>query len=77
MVTRQGAFWVNILGPQTLLHSAFGITEKTRGAKDDLNTAEAGTMTGTGSTLASLPYTVRVHERLPEPVTQTILPTCE
>lgn len=47
MVTRQGAFWINILGSQALLYTAFGITEKTRGAKDDLNTAEAGTMMGT------------------------------
>ncbi|EHB06681.1 Mitochondrial import inner membrane translocase subunit Tim23 [Heterocephalus glaber] len=47
MVTRQGAPWANTLGSLALLYSAFGvITEKTRGAEDDLNTAAAGSMTG-------------------------------
>lgn len=47
MVTRQGALWANTLGSPALLYGAFGvITEKTRGAEDDLNTIAARTMTG-------------------------------
>uniref|UniRef100_A0A8C5K0W4 Mitochondrial import inner membrane translocase subunit TIM23 n=1 Tax=Jaculus jaculus TaxID=51337 RepID=A0A8C5K0W4_JACJA len=47
VVTKQGALWANTLGSLALLYSAFGvITEKTRGAEDDLNTVAAGTMTG-------------------------------
>ena len=45
MVTRQGALWANTLGSLALLYSAFGVTEKTRGA-DDLTTLAAGSMTG-------------------------------
>uniref|UniRef100_A0A8C2M974 Mitochondrial import inner membrane translocase subunit TIM23 n=1 Tax=Cricetulus griseus TaxID=10029 RepID=A0A8C2M974_CRIGR len=47
MATRQGVLWANTLGSLALLYSAFGvIIEKTRGAKDDLNTVAAGIMTG-------------------------------